>query len=111
MVSRLHTHGKDQPAMWNSEKQTTAAGIAILPAAVATMKCPPLFDRDTQAHRGVGFAEVSETGDIPEIIGNDRGSTRRSDPQSGARAGGCGYVQTHCPPRGARPGEMPAAGR
>jgi hypothetical protein len=36
-------------------------------------KCPPLFDRDTQAHGRVGFAEASETGDIPEIIGNDRG--------------------------------------
>jgi hypothetical protein len=36
-------------------------------------KCPPLFDRDTQARVRVGFAEASETGDIPEIIGNDRG--------------------------------------
>jgi len=59
--------------MSNFEKQTTAAGNAISPTAVAMTKCPPLFDRDTQAHVRVGFAEASETGDIPEIIGNDRG--------------------------------------
>jgi hypothetical protein len=66
-------HMEDQPAMWNSEKQTTAVGNAILPAAVAMTKCPPLFDRDTQAHGRARFAEASETGDIPEIIGNDHG--------------------------------------
>jgi hypothetical protein len=48
-------------------------GDAIHPAAVATTKCPPLPDRDMQAHGQVGFAEASEIGDIPEIIGNDRG--------------------------------------
>jgi hypothetical protein len=63
----------EDPPMSNFEKQTTAAGNAISPAAVAMTKCPPLFDRDTQAHVRVGFAEASETGDIPEIIGNDRG--------------------------------------
>jgi len=42
--------------MSNFEKQTTAAGNAIRPAAVAMTKCPPLFDRDTQAHVRVGFA-------------------------------------------------------
>src|SRR5262249_6666243 len=50
-------HMEDQPAMWNSEKQTTAAGNAIRPAAVP--------------HGRAGFPEASETGDIPEIIGND----------------------------------------
>ena len=59
--------------MCNSEKQTTADGKAILPAVVATTKCLPLSDRDVQAHGRVGFAEASETGDISEIIGNDRG--------------------------------------
>jgi len=59
--------------VYDSEKQTTAAGDAIHPAAVATTKCPPLPDRDMQAHGQVGFTEASEIGDIPEIIGNDRG--------------------------------------
>ena len=45
--------------MWNSEEQTTAAGNAIRPAA--------------GGHERPGFPEASETGDIPEIIGNDRG--------------------------------------
>ena len=45
--------------MWNSEKQTTAAGKATHPAAVG--------------HGREGLPEASETGDIPEIIGNDRG--------------------------------------
>ena len=66
-------HMKNQPAMSNFEKQMTAAGDAIRPAAVAMAKCPPLFDRYTQTHGRVGSAEASETGDIPEIIGNDRG--------------------------------------
>lgn len=59
--------------MSNFNKQTTAAGNAIRPAAVAMTKCPPLLDRDTRAQVRGGFAEASETGDIPEIIGNDRG--------------------------------------
>ena len=58
--------------MYNSEKPT-GAGDAIHPAAVATTKCPPLPDRDMQAHGHVGFAEATEIGDIPEIIGNGRG--------------------------------------
>jgi hypothetical protein len=66
-------HMKKQPAMSNFEKQMTAAGNAIRPAAAAMAKCPPLFDRNTHTHGRVGFAEASETGDIPEIIGNDRG--------------------------------------
>ena len=45
--------------MSNCEQQTTAAGNAIRPAAVG--------------HGRPGFPEASETGDIPEIIGNDRG--------------------------------------
>src|SRR5215469_62698 len=52
-------HMEDRPAMWNSEEQTTAAGNGIRPAAVG--------------HGRPGFPEASETGDIPEIIGNDRG--------------------------------------
>ena len=36
--------------MSNFKKQTTAAGNAIRPAAVAMTKCPPLLDRDTRAH-------------------------------------------------------------
>src|SRR5580693_2739578 len=46
-------HMEDPPAMSNFEKQTTAAGNAISPAAVAMTKCPPLFERDTQAHTRV----------------------------------------------------------
>src|SRR6516225_1943489 len=49
---------EDRPAMWNSEEQTTAAGNALRPAAVG---------------HGPGFPEASETGNIPEIIGNDCG--------------------------------------
>ena len=63
----------DSENVYDSEKQSTAAGDAIHPAAVATTKCPPLCDRDSQAHRHVGFAEATEIGDIPEIIGNGRG--------------------------------------
>jgi hypothetical protein len=59
--------------MSNLEKQMTAAGDALRPAAVAMAKCPPSIDRNTQAHQHAGLAEASETGDIPEIIGNDRG--------------------------------------
>ena len=44
--------------MWNSEKQTTAAGNAILSAAVAMTKCPPLFERDTQAHGRGGVEQA-----------------------------------------------------
>ena len=58
--------------MSNFEKQTTAAGNAIR-TAVAMTKGPPLFGRDTQTRLRAGFAEASETGDVPEIIGNDRG--------------------------------------
>src|ERR1700747_1685621 len=66
-------HMEDQLAMSNFDQQTTAAGNAIRPAAVATTKCPPLFDRDTHGHVPVGFAKGPETGDSPEITGNDRG--------------------------------------
>jgi len=52
-------HMEDRSAMWNSEKQTTAAGKATHSAAVG--------------HGREGLPEASETGDIPEIIGNDRG--------------------------------------
>ena len=58
--------------MSKSEQQTTAAGDGIRPTAVATTKSPRSVDGDTEARGRVGFAEASE-GDIPEIIGNDRG--------------------------------------
>jgi 3'5'-cyclic nucleotide phosphodiesterase len=50
----MPAHG-DQSAMSHHRTQTTAAGDAIAPAA------------------SVGFAEASETGDIPTIVSNDRG--------------------------------------
>jgi hypothetical protein len=43
------------------------------PITAAAQQPARVPDRDTQAHGRVGFAEASETGDIPEIIGNDRG--------------------------------------
>jgi 3'5'-cyclic nucleotide phosphodiesterase len=64
---------EDQSAMSKCEQQTTAAGDAIRPTPVATRKNPPSAEGDTGARGRVGFAESSETGDIPEIIGNDRG--------------------------------------
>jgi hypothetical protein len=73
LCCRDSMHMEDRPAVSNFKKQTTAAGNAIRPAAVAMTKCPPLLNRDTRAHVRVGFAEASETGNILEIIGNDRG--------------------------------------
>jgi hypothetical protein len=63
----------DQSAMSHHRTQTTAAGDAIAPAADAIAKCPPLFDLHQRDGMSVGFAEASETGDIPTIVSNDRG--------------------------------------
>jgi hypothetical protein len=39
-------------------------------------KCHRYLTAVRRAHGRVDFAEASETGDIPEIIGNDPASTR-----------------------------------
>ena len=54
--------------MLNLQQQTTAAGEAINPAAVAMTEPAPGFRTGRDE-----VAEPAETGDIPAIIGNDRG--------------------------------------